>query len=40
MAEFAFSTAAATVDPAEQDRHAAALRAALQDAGHGACVAG
>ena len=38
MAEFNFSSAAATVDPAEQDRHAAALKAALRAAGHRASV--
>jgi diadenosine tetraphosphate (Ap4A) HIT family hydrolase len=38
MAEFAFSTAAATVDPAEQDRHAAALRVALRAGGNGPFV--
>jgi histidine triad (HIT) family protein len=40
MAAFDFANAAATVDAAEQDGHAAALRAALQDAGHGASVPG
>jgi diadenosine tetraphosphate (Ap4A) HIT family hydrolase len=38
MAPFSFGGAAATVDPAEQDRHAAALRAALRAAGHRAFV--
>jgi diadenosine tetraphosphate (Ap4A) HIT family hydrolase len=38
MAEFSFATAAATVDPAEQDRHAAALKAALRAGGHRASV--
>jgi hypothetical protein len=34
MAEFDFANAARTVDPAEQDKHAAALRAALRAGGH------
>ena len=38
MAAFDFANAAATVDPAEQDRHAAALRAALRAGGHRASV--
>jgi hypothetical protein len=38
MRAFDFANAAATIDPAEQDGYAAALRAALRDAGHGACV--
>jgi diadenosine tetraphosphate (Ap4A) HIT family hydrolase len=38
MAAFDFANAAATVDAAEQDRHADALRAALRGAGHGAYV--
>ena len=32
MAAFDFANAAASVDPAEQDRHAGALRAALRAA--------
>ncbi|MBL8924837.1 MAG: HIT family protein [Pseudonocardia sp.] len=40
MAPFHFANAAAAVDPDEQDGYAAALRTALRDAGHGACVAG
>ena len=35
MAAFDFANAAATIDPAEQDRHAAALRAALRAGGTG-----
>ena len=35
MAAFDFANAAATVDPAEQDGHAEALRAALRAGGHG-----
>jgi diadenosine tetraphosphate (Ap4A) HIT family hydrolase len=38
MAEFDFANAARTVDPAEQDKHAAALRAALRAGGHRAFV--
>lgn len=38
MAAFDFSNAARTTDPAEQDDHADALRAALRAAGHGAAV--
>ena len=38
MAAFDFANAAATVDAAEQDGHADALRAALRAAGHGAHV--
>ena len=38
MAAFDFANAAATIDPAEQDRHAAALRAALRAGGHRAFV--
>jgi diadenosine tetraphosphate (Ap4A) HIT family hydrolase len=38
MAAFDFARAAATVDPAEQDGHAEALRAALRAAGHGSSV--
>ena len=38
MAAFDFANAAATVDPAEQVRHAAALRAALRAGGHRASV--
>lgn len=38
MTPFAFGNAAATVDPAEQDRHAEALRAALRAGGHRAAV--
>ncbi|MGD9986092.1 HIT family protein [Pseudonocardia sp.] len=34
MAAFDFANAAKTVDDAEQDAHAEALRAALRDAGH------
>jgi diadenosine tetraphosphate (Ap4A) HIT family hydrolase len=39
MAPFHFANAAPAVDPDEQDGYAAALKAALRDAGHGACVA-
>jgi histidine triad (HIT) family protein len=38
MAAFDFANAAKSVDPGEQDRHAAALRAALRAGGHGAHV--
>ena len=38
MAAFDFANAAATVDPAEQDGYAAALRAALRADGHRAAV--
>jgi histidine triad (HIT) family protein len=38
MAAFDFANAATSTDPDEQDRHAAALRAALRAAGHGAHV--
>lgn len=38
MAAFDFANAAAVVDADEQDRHAAALRAALRAAGHAAHV--
>ena len=38
MAAFDFANAAATVDPAEQDKYAAALRAALRAGGHRAFV--
>ena len=38
MAEFDFANAARTVEPAEQDKHAAALRAALRAGGHRAFV--
>jgi diadenosine tetraphosphate (Ap4A) HIT family hydrolase len=38
MAAFDFANAAKTVDDTEQDAHAASLRAALRDAGHGAHV--
>jgi Diadenosine tetraphosphate (Ap4A) hydrolase and other HIT family hydrolases len=38
MAAFDFANAAATIDPAEQDGHRDALRAALRDAGHGAHI--
>jgi histidine triad (HIT) family protein len=38
MAAFDFANAAASVDPDEQDRHAAALREALRGAGHAAHV--
>jgi histidine triad (HIT) family protein len=38
MAAFDFANAAKSVDPGEQDRHAAALRAALRASGHGAHV--
>lgn len=38
MASFDFANCAATVDPAEQDRYAEALRDALRAAGHGASV--
>ncbi|WP_098959081.1 HIT family protein [Pseudonocardia sp. N23] len=38
MAAFDFANAAKTVDDAEQDAHADALRVALRDAGHGAHV--
>lgn len=38
MAEFDFANAARTVDPAEQDKYAAALRAALRAGGHRAFV--
>lgn len=38
MASFNFANAARSVDGAEQDRHAEALRAALRAAGHGADV--
>jgi histidine triad (HIT) family protein len=38
MTAFDFATAAATVDAAEQDDHAAVLRAALRAAGHGDSV--
>jgi diadenosine tetraphosphate (Ap4A) HIT family hydrolase len=38
MAAFDFANAARTVDPAEQDGHAEALRSALRAAGHGAQV--
>ena len=40
MGAFDFANAAATVDPAEQDGHAEALRGALRAAGHGAAVPG
>jgi histidine triad (HIT) family protein len=40
MSAFDFAGAAKTVDAAEQDGHAEALRAALRAAGHGAHVAG
>jgi diadenosine tetraphosphate (Ap4A) HIT family hydrolase len=38
MASFDFANAAATIDPDEQDGHAAALRSALWAGGHGAFV--
>ena len=38
MGAFDFANAAASVDPAEQDRHAGALRAALRAGGHRATV--
>ncbi len=38
MAAFDFANAARTTDPDEQDRNAAALRAALRAAGHGSAV--
>jgi histidine triad (HIT) family protein len=38
MAAFDFANAARTVDPAEQDGHADAIRSALRAAGHGAQV--
>jgi diadenosine tetraphosphate (Ap4A) HIT family hydrolase len=38
MRAFNFKYAAATIDPGEQDGYAAALRAALRAAGHGAWV--
>ena len=38
MRAFDFANAAASVDPAEQDRHAGALRAALRAGGHRATV--
>ncbi len=38
MAAFDFANAARTTDPDEQDRDAAALRAALRAAGHGSAV--
>ena len=40
MRAFDFANAAATVDAAEQDGHAEALRAALRAAGHGGSVPG
>jgi diadenosine tetraphosphate (Ap4A) HIT family hydrolase len=38
MAPFSFANAVATIDPVEQDGHAAALKDALRARGHGASV--